>query len=122
MEDRTRPHIPFSAPFMKGYNNPEITVLTLVTGEGGAPVKYPTYFNILALLRSGRVPLLFVTDERRQTGYLMQLAYYGSSPVEIIRFASTSAQSNDKGEVVTIDFLVGKPPVMRQLPLQRPNT
>ena len=120
MANPTRPRIAFNASFMAGYNNPEITVLTLVTGNGGAPVTYPSYQDIFKLLKSGRVPLLLVTDESRQTGTLLQLAYY-STPDGVIRFANTLAQSNVAGAVVTIDFLLGKPPVIRQLILQGAN-
>ena len=120
MADPTRPHIPFNAPFMKGYNNPEITVLTLVTGSGGAPKIYPSHGVIFALLRSGRVPLLFVTDERRETGTLMLFAHY-SSPNGVIRFASASAQSDVAGAVVSVDFLFGKPPVIKRLSVQAAN-
>lgn len=120
MADPVRPSIKFNASYMAGYNNPEITVLTVVIDSSGTPIIYPSYGNILALLSSGRVPLMLVTDESRQSGYLMQLAYYSTSD-RVIRFASTYAESNVVGMVFTIDFLLGKPPVMRRLPLQKPN-
>lgn len=116
-----KPRISFNASLMAGYNNPEITVLTLVT-NGETPTIYPSYSRISALLKSGRVPLLLVTDESRQTGTLLQLAYYSSAPdMVVIRFASTSAQSNVAGAVITIDFLPSKPPVIKQLFLQGGN-
>lgn len=121
MANPGKPGIKFNASYMAGYNNPEITVLTLVTDGGGVPITYPSLGDILALLRSGRVPLLFATDELRQAGQLLQLAYYSTS-ARVVRFASTYAESNVVGTVFTIDFLLGKPPVMRQLPLPRPNT
>ena len=120
MANPNTPGIKFNASYMAGYNNPEITVLTLVTDNSTKPVIYPSYGNILRLLKSGRVPLLLLTDESRQTGYLMQLAYYSTSD-RVISFASTYAESNVAGVVFTIDFSVGKPPVIRQIPLQRPN-
>lgn len=120
MANPTRPGIKFNASYMAGYNNPEITVLTLVTGNSTNPIIYPSYRDILALLKSGRVPLLLVTDESRQTGYLMQLAYYSTSD-RVISFTSTFAKSDVAGAVFTVDFLLGKPPVVRQFPLQSPN-
>ena len=119
MANPTRPHIAFNASFMAGYNNPEITVLTIVTA-GANPVIYPSYGEILALLKSGQVPLLLVTDESRQTGTLLQLAYY-STPEGVIRFSGASAQSGVAGAVVSIDFLSGKPPVIKQLILKAAN-
>ena len=120
MANPNRPSIKFNASYMAGYNNPEITVLTIVTGSNGTPKIYPSYAEIFALLRSGRVPLLLATDERRQTGTLLQLAYYSSSD-SVIRFASSYAQSNVVGTVLSIDFLFGKPPVIKQLDLQAKN-
>ena len=116
MADATRPGIKFNASFMAGYNNPEITVLTLVT-DSANPSIYPSHSEIFALLKSGRVPLLLVTDKDRKTGTLLPLAYY-STPDNVIRFASASAQSNVLGAVVSVDFHHGKPPVIKQLLLR----
>ena len=109
--------INFAAANMAGYNNPELTVLTLTTDGTGTPISYPSFNDILTLLHSGQVPLLLLKNENTETGILLQLAYY-STPDQVIIFASIFAQSDKAGTVVIANFLRDTPPVLKKLPLQ----
>ena len=110
------PKITLNAAFMAGYNNPEIAVLTLVIDKSDTPLNYPSFADIRALLRSGRVPLLLLTNESREFGNLMLLAEYSTRP-GIIRFSGASAITPTRGEVTTIRFSSDKPPVINRYPL-----
>ena len=120
MANPSNPDMAFNASFMAGYNNPEITVLTLITDGGSTPIIYPSYGNISALLKSGRVPLLLVTDESRKEGTVMQLTSYSASD-HAVSFASSCALTNTKGVVFTVDFRPDMAPVVKQLVLQTKN-
>ena len=109
------PKITFNAAFMAGYNNPEIAVLTLVIDKSDTPLNYPSFSDIRALLKSGRVPLLLLTNASREVGTLMLLAAY-STPQGMISFSSASVFSPGKGEITTIHFRSDKPPVIIRFP------
>ena len=89
--------ITFSAANTVGLNNPGTEIITLVKDESGNFINPPSYDKMRAYLRSGEVPMLFVTDEGRETGSLYQLVEY-SEIENKIRF------SNDK---TTIEFSAG---------------
>ena len=108
--------IKFNASFMAGYNNPEITVLTLVTDGGNTIIDYPDYRKILRILRSGRVPILHITSTDREYGQLLQLNTY-STPNQIISFIHSYLVSSDVGVLTQVDFRPDKPPVMHTFPL-----
>ena len=89
--------ITFSAASTAGLNNPGTEIITLVKDGGGNFINPPSYDKIRAYLRSGEVPMLFVTDEGGETGSLYQLVEYSETENKI-RF------SNDK---TTIEFSAG---------------
>ena len=89
--------ITFSAASTAGLNNPGTEIITLVKDESGNFINPPSYDKIRAYLRSGEVPMLFVTDEAGETGSLYQLVEY-SETEDKIRF------SNDAN---TIEFSAG---------------
>ena len=89
--------INFAAASTAGLNNPGTEIITLVKDGIGSFITPPSYDKIRAYLRSGEVPMLFVTDEAGETGSLYQLAEYSETENKI-RF------SNDK---TTIEFSAG---------------
>ena len=89
--------INFAAANAVGLNNPGTEIITLVKDGGGNFINPPSYDKMRAYLRSGEVPMLFVTDEGGETGSLYQLAEYSETENKI-RF------SNDK---TTIAFSAG---------------
>ena len=91
--------INFAAASTAGLNNPGTEIITLVKDGSGAFINPPSYDKIRAYLRSGEVPILFVTAEGGKTGSLYQLAEYSETENKI-RF------SNDK---TAIEFSAGAP-------------
>lgn len=89
--------INFAAASTAGLNNPGTEIITLVKGGSGNFINPPSYDKILAYLRSGDVPCLFVTNEAGTTGDIYQLSGYSETENKI-RF------SND---VNTIAFNAG---------------
>ena len=89
--------ITFSAANTAGLNNPGAEIITLVKDGSGNFINPPSYDKMRAYLRSGEVPMLFVTTEGGETGSLYQLAEYSETENKI-RF------SNDK---TTIAFSAG---------------
>ena len=89
--------ITFSAASTAGLNNPGTEIITLVKDGSGNFINPPTYDKMRAYLRSGEVPMLFVTTEGGETGSLYQLVDY-SETENNIRF------SND---TTTIEFSAG---------------
>ena len=90
--------INFAAASTAGLNNPGTEIITLVKDESGNFfINPPSYDKMRAYLRSGEVPMLFVTDEAGETGSLYQLAEYSETENKI-RFG------NDK---TTIEFSAG---------------
>ena len=89
--------INFAAASTAGLNNPSAEIITLVKDESGNFINPPSYDKMRAYLRSGEVPMLFVTTEGGETGSLYQLVEYSETENKI-RF------SND---VNTIEFSAG---------------
>ena len=89
--------ITFSAASTAGLNNPSTEIITLVKDGGGNFINPPSYDKMRAYLRSGEVPMLFVTTEGGETGSLYQLVEYSETENKI-RF------SND---TTTIAFSAG---------------
>ena len=89
--------ITFSAANTVGLNNPGTEIITLVKDGGGNFINPPSYDKMRAYLRSGEVPMLFVTAEGGETGSLYQLVEYSETENKI-RF------SNDK---TAIEFSAG---------------
>ena len=79
--------INFAAASTAGLNNPGTEIITLVKNESGNFINPPSYDKILAYLRSGDVPCLFVTDAAGTTGDIYQLSGY-SEPENKIRFSN----------------------------------
>ena len=79
--------ITFSAANTAGLNNPGTEIITLVKDESGNFINPPSYDKMRAYLRSGEVPVLFVTDEGGETGSLYQLADYSETENKI-RFSN----------------------------------
>ena len=89
--------ITFSAANTAGLNNPGTEIITLVKDGSGNFINPPSYDKMRAYLRSGEVPMLFVTAEGGETGSLYQLDEYSETENKI-RF------SNDKN---AIEFSAG---------------
>ena len=89
--------ITFSAANAIGLNNPGTEIITLVKDGGGNFINPPSYDKMRAYLRSGEVPMLFVTTEGGETGDIYQFSGYSGTENKI-RF------SNDK---TAIEFSAG---------------
>ena len=89
--------INFAAASTAGLNNPGAEIITLVKDGSGNFINPPSYDKMRAYLRSGEVPMLFVTTEGGETGSLYQLVDYSETENKI-RF------SNDK---TAIEFCAG---------------
>ena len=81
----------FSAASTAGLNNPGTEIITLVKDGGGNFINPPSYNKMRAYLRSGEVPMLFVTGEAGETGNLYQLAEYSETENKIRFSNSTNA-------------------------------
>ena len=79
--------ITFSAASTAGLNNPGTEIVTLVKDGSGNFINPPSYDKMRAYLRSGEVPMLFVTDEGGETGSLYQLVEYSETENKI-RFSN----------------------------------
>ena len=79
--------ITFSAASTAGLNNPGTEIITLVKDGSGNFINPPSYDKMRAYLRSGEVPMLFVTDEACETGSLYQLVEYSETENKI-RFSN----------------------------------
>ena len=79
--------INFAAASTAGLNNPGTEIITLVKDGGGNFINPPSYDKILAYLRSGDVPCLFVTDAAGTTGDIYQLSGYSETENKI-RFSN----------------------------------
>ena len=89
--------INFAAAGTAGLNNPGTEIITLVKDGIGNFINPPSYNKMLAYLRSGDVPCLFVTDEAGTTGDSYQFSGYSETDNKI-RFA---------GEKTAIEFSEG---------------
>ena len=83
----TKKDITFSAANTVGLNNPGTEIITLVKDGGGNFINPPSYDKMRAYLRSGEVPMLFVTAEGGKTGSLYQLSEYSETENKI-RFSN----------------------------------
>ena len=90
-------NITFSAASTAGLNNPSTEIITLVKDGSGNFINPPSYDKMRAYLRSGEVPMLFVTTEGGETGSLYQLVEYSETENKI-RFGN---------DVNTIEFSAG---------------
>lgn len=79
--------ITFSAANAVGLNNPGTEIITLIKDGGGNFINPPSYDKMRAYLRSGEVPMLFVTAEGGKTGSLYQLNEYSETENKI-RFSN----------------------------------
>lgn len=79
--------ITFSAANTVGLNNPGTEIITLVKDGSGNFINPPSYDKMRAYLRSGEVPMLFVTAEGGETGSLYQLVEYSETENKI-RFSN----------------------------------
>ena len=79
--------ITFSAANAVGLNNPGTEIITLVKDGSGNFINPPSYDKMREYLRSGEVPMLFVTDEGGETGSLYQFAEYSETENKI-RFSN----------------------------------
>ena len=91
--------ITFSAANTVGLHNPSTEIITLVKDGGGNFINPPSYDKMRAYLRSGEVPMLFVTTEGGETGSLYQLDGYSETENKIRFSNSTNA----------IEFSAGTP-------------
>lgn len=83
--------INFAAASTAGLNNPGTEIITLVKDGSGNFINPPSYDKMRAYLRSGEVPMLFVTDAAGETGSLYQLAGYSETENKIHFSNDTSA-------------------------------
>ena len=81
--------INFAAASTAGLNNPGTEIITLVKDGSGNFINPPSYDKMLAYLRSGEVPMLFVTAEGGETGSLYQLVEYSETENKI-RFSNSA--------------------------------
>lgn len=81
--------INFAAASTAGLNNPGTEIITLVKDESGNFINPPSYDKIRAYLRSGEVPMLFVTAEGGETGSLYQFDEYSETENKI-RFSNSA--------------------------------
>ena len=89
--------INFAAASTAGLNNPGTEIITLVKDGSGSFINPPSYDKMLAYLRSGDVPCLFVTDAAGTTGDIYHLRGYSETENKI-RFT---------GEKTAIEFSAG---------------
>ena len=89
--------INFAAANAIGLNNPGTEIITLVKNGSGNFINPPSYDKMREYLRSGEVPMLFVTTEGGETGSFYQFVDY-SETANKIRFGN---------DVNTIEFSAG---------------
>lgn len=108
--------INFAAASTAGLNNPGTEIITLVKGGSGNFINPPSYDKMRAYLRSGEVPMLFVTAEGGETGSLYQLAEYSetenkirfsndANAIEFCAGAVAPAVSNVVPKPLTYDYM-----------------
>ena len=102
--------ITFSAANTVGLNNPGTEIITLVKDGSGNFINPPTYDNMSAYLRSGEVPMLFVTTEGGETGSLYQLVEYSETENKI-RFSNSAnaIEFGAGGDAPVVSDVVPKP-------------
>ena len=102
--------ITFSAANTAGLNNPGTEIITLVKDGGGNFINPPSYDKMLAYLRSGEVPMLFVTDAAGTTGSLYQLVEYSETENKI-RFGNdkTAIEFSAEAPAPVVSDVLPKP-------------
>lgn len=83
--------INFAAASTAGLNNPGTEIITLVKDGSGNFINPPSYDKMLAYLRSGDVPYLFVTDVAGTTGDIYLFSGYSETENKIRFSNSTNA-------------------------------
>ena len=83
--------ITFSAASTAGLNNPGTEIITLVKDGSGNFINPPSYDKMRAYLRSGEVPMLFVTTDSGESSSLYQLDEYSGTKNKIRFSNSTNA-------------------------------
>ena len=102
--------ITFSAASTAGLNNPGTEIITLVKDGGGNFINPPSYDKMLAYLRSGDVPCLFVTNEAGTTGDIYQLGGYSETENKIRFSNDTTTIAFSAGSVAPVESdVVPKP-------------
>ena len=99
--------INFAAASTAGLNNPGTEIITLVKNGSGEFINPPSYDKMRAYLRSGDVPVLFVTDEGGETGSLYQLAEYSETENKIRFGNDVNAVEFAQGAVAPVVSDVG---------------
>ena len=99
--------INFAAANTAGLNNPGTEIITLVKDGGGNFINPPSYDKMRAYLRSGEVPMLFVTDAAGETGSLYQLDDYSETENKIRFSNSTNAIEFSAGGAAPVVSDVG---------------
>ena len=113
--------INFEAANMAGYNNPEIEIVTLLTGTEGNFTNPPTYEIISKILRRGAIPFLAMTDSQRAMYYTLPLSYYSSG---LITFScitqSSTSQGNMIAEFISVKFTPdADSPIFTRMPVSK---
>ena len=102
--------INFAAASTAGLNNPGTEIITLVKDGSSNFINPPIYDKIRAYLRSGEVPMLFVTTEGGETGSLYQFDEYSETENKIRFSNSTNAIAFSAGAAApAVSNVVPKP-------------
>ena len=102
--------INFAAASTAGLNNPGTEIITLVKDESGNFINPPSYDKMRAYLRSGEVPMLFVTDEGGEKGSLYQFDEYSETENKIRFSNSANAIEFCAGcDAPVVSYVVPKP-------------
>ena len=107
MAEPIKKDITFSAASTVGLNNPGTEIITLVKDRSGNFINPPSYDKMRAYLRSGEVPMLFVTDEGGETGSLYQLVEYSETENKIRFGNDTNAIEFSEGASAPVVSDVG---------------
>lgn len=99
--------INFAAASTAGLNNPGTEIITLVKDGSGNFVNPPSYDKMLAYLRSGDVPCLFVTDEAGTKGNIYQLSGYSETENKIRFTGGKTAIEFSAGSDVPVETEIG---------------
>ena len=83
--------INFAAASTAGLNNPGTEIITLVKDGSGNFINPPSYDKMRAYLRSGDMPMLFITDEAGETGDIYQFSGYSETENKIRFIGDTNA-------------------------------
>ena len=101
--------INFAAASTAGLNNPSTEIITLVKDGSGAFINPPSYDKMRAYLRSGEVPMLFVTAEGGETGNLYQLDEYSETENKIRFSNGTNTIAFSAGAAAPVEAVSTQP-------------